>query len=79
MTEEERAFKRSCDVFKNYSNIDEYIADIRQLLMIGIINRRYTEQAAEKIVQDNMHFIEDDFSNGIDAVASAVDIAYCCG
>ncbi len=79
MTDEEKEFEKSCDEFKDYKSIDEYVADIRRLLLIGIIYHRYSEKEADKVIHDNMNSIKDDFSNNIDACASAVNIAYCCG
>ena len=37
MTDEEKSFMKSCDEFKEYGSIDEYVNDIRRLLMIGIM------------------------------------------
>lgn len=81
MTDEEKAFVESCDEFKDYKSIDEYIADIRRLLMIGIINRRYSEKEADELIHDDIHmkWIEESFSEKEDACLAAVDIAYCCG
>ena len=81
MTNEDKAFIEGCDEFKDYKNIDEYIADIRRLLMLGIINRRYSETEADELIHDDIHmkWIEESFSKKEDACSAAVDIAYCCG
>ena len=79
MTDEEKAFVEGCDEFKDYKSIDEYIADIRRLLMIGIINHRYSETKADELIHGDMKWIEHNFSEEKDACFSAVNIAYCCG
>jgi hypothetical protein len=79
MTDEERNFEKSCDIFKDYKTIDEYIDDIRQLLMIGIIYNRYSKKEADEVISENINFIKEDFAKKIDACSCAVDIAYCCG
>lgn len=81
MTDEERAFVDSCDEFKDYTDIDEYISDIRKLLMLGILNRCYTQEEADELIHNDIHmkWIKQDFTNQIDACSSAVNVAYCCG
>ncbi len=79
MTDEERNFEKSCDIFKDYKTIDEYIDDIRQLLMIGIIYNRYSKKEADEVISKNINFIKEDFVNKKDACFCAVNIAYCCG
>lgn len=81
MKGEEKEFVESCDEFKDYKSIDEYIEDIRCLLMLGIINQRYSETEANELIYDKIHmnWIEKSFSNKEDACSIAVDIAYCCG
>lgn len=79
MTEEEKAFMISCDVFKDYQNIDEYVEDICHLLIIGIINHRYSRSEAESLIKGDMKYIEEEFENKTDACTTAVNLAYCCG
>jgi|GEM_PF-4106220 hypothetical protein len=79
MTDEERNFEKSCDIFKDYKTIDEYIDDIRQLLMIGIIYNRYSKKEADEVISKNINFIKENFANKKDACFCAVNIAYCCG
>ena len=81
-TDEESAFMDSCDEFKDYADIDEFISDIRKLLMIGILNNyRYTQEEANELIYNDIHmkWIERDFANKTDACFCAVNIAYCCG
>lgn len=50
VTDEEKSFMKSCNEFKEYGSIDEYINDIRRLLMIGIMPPRFSEKNANKLI-----------------------------
>ncbi len=79
VTDEEKSFMKSCNEFKEYGSIDEYINDIRRLLMIGIMPPRFSEKNANKLINEELEYIKSDFEQKIDACACAVNIAYCCG
>lgn len=79
MTDEEKSFMKSCDEFKEYGSIDEYVNDIRRLLMIGIMPPRFSLKDANKLISRELEHIKSDFEQKIDACACAANIAYCCG
>lgn len=78
-TEQARAVIESCNEFKDYQSIDEYITDIRQLLMLGVINRKYVRAEAEQLINYDMEYIKKEFANKIDAFFTTVDIGFSGG
>lgn len=79
MSKKEREFFDSCDSFKNYSNIDEYKADIRRWLTLS--SWHYSEEKANELMEmaERAVWIEQAFQNKEPASAIAADVGYCCG
>lgn len=77
MTEEEKAFCKSCTEFKNYSSFDEYAEDIRRCLMLS--DWHYSEQESDRQIKENLDFIKEAYNNRYPAWSTAMDAGYCCG
>lgn len=79
LTDDEREFLKGCDVFKPYSSIDEYIADIRRCLTLS--SWHYTDDQAKTLMANPTRkvWIQEAFANREPAGDIAADVGYCCG
>lgn len=77
MTNEERAFFESCDSYKNYSSIDEYIEDIRHWLTLS--SWHYSEQRAQELIEANKAYIEKAYASREPASDAGAEVGFCCG
>ena len=77
MNDEERKFMMDCDVFRDYTSIEEYKADIRRYLTLS--SWHYSEEMADEIVTTNDILIDRAFAENEPAADIAVDIGYSCG
>lgn len=79
-TEEEREFFKSCDSFKNYSNIEEYLADIYHYLYLSSFH--YSKEEVDKIFRIEpirRKWVDESFAKKEPAADIAVDVGYFCG
>ncbi len=77
MNDEEIKFMMGCDVFKDYTSIEEYKADIRRYLTLS--GWHYSLEEADKIVTRSAILIDRSFAENEPAADIAVDIGYGCG
>lgn len=77
MTNEEKEFITSCDKFKKYTSIKEYIADIQKCLVLS--SWHYSDEEAKILVERDNDFIKESFEKKEPANDTAIDIGYCCG
>ncbi len=77
MNEEESKFMMDCDVFKDYTSIEEYKADIRKYLTLS--GWHYSVEEADKIVSRSAILIDRAFAENEPAADIAVGIGYGCG
>lgn len=79
MTEEEREFSRSCDTFKDYASIDEYLTDIYRYLSLSF---NYSKEEVDDIFCKfpvRRKWVEESFEKKKPAADIAVDVGYFCG
>lgn len=77
MNDEEIKFMMGCDVFKDYTSIEEYKADIRRYLTLS--GWHYSVEQADEIVTRSAVLIGRAFAENEPAADIAVDIGYGCG
>lgn len=77
MTNDERKFYESCDTFKNYDSLEQYVADIKKWLTLS--SWHYTEETAEKIINENADYIKKAFARKDSASDTGAEIGYACG
>lgn len=77
MTKEEREFFVSCDSFKNYTSIDEYIVDTIRYLTLS--SWQYSENEAKELIERDKSYIKDCFKKKEPVADVAVDVGYNCG
>lgn len=77
MNEEESKFMMDCDVFKDYTSIEEYKADIRKYLTLS--GWHYSVEEVDKIVTRSAILIDRAFAENEPAADIAVGIGYGCG
>ncbi len=79
MNTDDREFLDSCEEFKDYASIDEYIADIRRWLALS--SWHYSEEQVDKLLADpiRMKWVEEAFEEKEAVSDIASDVGYCCG
>ena len=77
MNKEKSKFVMDCDVFKEYTSIEEYKADIRRYLTLS--GWHYSVEEADKIVSRSADSIGRAFADNEPAADIAVGIGYGCG
>lgn len=77
MTNDEKDFVKGCCKFKDYANIEEYVADIQKCLELS--SWHYSAEQAKKFVKNDMEYIQKSFEDKAAADDVAAEIGFTCG
>ncbi len=77
MTNDEKDFVKGCCKFKDYANIEEYVADIQKCLELS--SWHYSAEQAKKLIKNDMEYIQKSFEDKDPADDVAADIGFTCG